>query len=161
MNALTMLARRQGRAEAALARRLHRVGQRHRADHDVYYLCSDLARWSQRHATRLAALNRARDSRLHRVPAALPAATARLRTTLSRMLRHREEPSLVLLAELTAIYRQAAAVSLRWDLLAQGAQAVRDAELLAVAAQCHPETLQQMRWIDTVAKELSPQALAG
>ena len=54
-----------------------------------------------------------------------------------------------------------AGVSLDWELLAQGAQAIKDDELLALSKQCHPQTLRQMRWANAMLKELSPQALAG
>ncbi|XVS61012.1 hypothetical protein ACQPYE_22170 [Actinosynnema sp. CA-299493] len=55
----------------------------------------------------------------------------------------------------------AAGVSLDWELLAQGAQAVRDTELLTLAQRCHPQTLRQMRWANAMLKTLSPQVLAG
>ncbi|GAB5009948.1 hypothetical protein MAHJHV63_55300 [Mycobacterium avium subsp. hominissuis] len=53
----------------------------------------------------------------------------------------------------------AAGVSLDWELLAQGAQAAKDAELLGLASRCHPVTLRQMRWANAMLKELSPQVL--
>ncbi len=78
---------------------------------------------------------------------------------ISGLLRHRPEPGLVLLADLRRIHRLAAGVSLDWELLAQGAQAAKDAELLGLASRCHPETLRQMRWANAMLKELSPQVL--
>ncbi|ORX05517.1 hypothetical protein [Mycolicibacillus trivialis] len=161
MTKLAELIRRQYRSEAALARRLRRVGQRHQADHDVYHLCGDLAAWSESHLRLLAAVGEQHGLRLDAAPPRTHRATAWLRTADSRLLGRRPEPSLLLLAELVALYRQAATVSLQWDLVAQGAQATRDEELLTVASRCHPHTLRQMRWVDTMAKELSPQALAG
>ncbi|OBJ69687.1 hypothetical protein [Mycobacterium sp. 1274756.6] len=161
MNKLAELLRRQHRSEAALARRLRRVGQRHQTDHDVYHLCGDLAAWSESHLRQLAAVGEHHGLRLAAAPPRIHRVTAWLRTANSRLLGRRPEPSLLLLAELVALYRQAATVSLQWDLVAQGAQVTRDAELLAVAARCHPQTLRQMRWFDTMAKELSPQTLAS
>jgi hypothetical protein len=52
-------------------------------------------------------------------------------------------------------------VSVDWELLAQGAQAAREPELLDLAAQCHPGTLRQLRWTNAMLKVLSPQILAG
>jgi len=80
---------------------------------------------------------------------------------LSDPLRHRQQPSLLLLADLRRVHRVAAGVSLDWELLAQAAQATKDGELLAVTARCHLQTLRQMRWANAMLKELSPQVLAG
>jgi hypothetical protein len=46
-------------------------------------------------------------------------------------------------------------------MLAQAAQATRDDELLALASACHPQTLRQMRWTNTMIKNLSPQVLSS
>ncbi|MFF4590893.1 hypothetical protein [Streptomyces sp. NPDC001388] len=50
--------------------------------------------------------------------------------------------------------------SLPWEMLAQAAaQALRDEELLALAAShCHPQTPRQIRWTDTLLREQAPQA---
>jgi hypothetical protein len=53
----------------------------------------------------------------------------------------------------------AAGVSLDWELIAQGAPAARNSQLVEVAARCHPETLRQMRSANAMLKELSPQVL--
>jgi hypothetical protein len=70
-----------------------------------------------------------------------------------------DEPGLLLLSDLRSLHIHAAAVSLDWELLAQGAQAARDTQLLALTSRCHPDTLRQMRWANTMLKELSPQTL--
>jgi hypothetical protein len=46
-------------------------------------------------------------------------------------------------------------------MLAQAAQASRDGGLLDLAAACHPQTLRQMRWTNTMIKNLSPQLLTS
>lgn len=51
--------------------------------------------------------------------------------------------------------------SLYSELLAQAAQATKDDELLAVASACHPQTLRQLRWTNTMIKNLSPQILTS
>jgi hypothetical protein len=66
-----------------------------------------------------------------------------------------------LLADLRHLHRVAAWISLDWELLAQGAQAAKDAELLALAKRCHPESLRQMRWANAMLKVLSPQVLVS
>lgn len=46
-------------------------------------------------------------------------------------------------------------------MLAQAAQATKDDKLLALASACHPQTLRQLRWTNTMIKNLSPQALTS
>lgn len=36
-----------------------------------------------------------------------------------------------------------------------------DEDLQSLAAACHPQTLRQMRWTNTMIKELSPQILTS
>ena len=84
-----------------------------------------------------------------------------VRGKASELVGRRPEPGLVLLADLRHLHRVAAGVSLDWELLAQGAQAAKDAELLALAQQCHPQSLRQMRWANAMLKMLSPQVLAS
>ncbi|MEV4557928.1 hypothetical protein AB0K51_13115 [Kitasatospora sp. NPDC049285] len=46
-------------------------------------------------------------------------------------------------------------------MLAQLAQATRDSPLLDLASACHPRSLRQMRWTNTMIKALSPRLLAS
>ncbi|GAA0643818.1 hypothetical protein GCM10009535_21460 [Streptomyces thermocarboxydovorans] len=46
-------------------------------------------------------------------------------------------------------------------MLAHAAKAVRDERLLALASSCHPQTLRQTRWTNTMIKVLSPQLLTA
>lgn len=71
------------------------------------------------------------------------------------------DAGLLLLADLRQLHRVAAGVSLDWKLLAQAAQAAKDSELLALTKRCHPQSLRQMRWANTMLKTLSPQVLAS
>jgi hypothetical protein len=45
-------------------------------------------------------------------------------------------------------------------MLAQVAQAKHERELLALSQECHPQTLRQIRWANTMIEPLSPQVLA-
>jgi hypothetical protein len=45
--------------------------------------------------------------------------------------------------------------------LGQGAQAIRDAELLDAVSECHTQTLRGMKWTVTRLKAAAPQVLAG
>jgi hypothetical protein len=146
------------RSERKLAHQLNVVAARHNSDQDIHHLAQDMAGWSQQHLRELAEHGRHYGVRLSGQPRT-SAVTGFVQSRMSGMLRHRPEPGLMLLADLRRIHRLAAGVSLDWELLAQGAQAAKDAELLGLASRCHPETLRQMRWANGMLKELSPQVL--
>ncbi|BBY39114.1 hypothetical protein MMAN_32480 [Mycobacterium mantenii] len=146
------------RSERKLAHELNVVSARHRSDQDICHLARDLAGWSRQHLRELAQHGRHYGLRLSPDPHT-GAITGLVQSRVSAMLRHRPEPGLALLADLRRIHRLSAGVSLDWELLAQGAQAAKDAELLSLTSRCHPETLRQMRWANAMLKELSPQVL--
>lgn len=146
------------RSERKLAHQLTVLAARHHSDQDISHLARDLAGWSHRHLGELARHGRHYGLRLSADPRTA-ARTGVVQQRISGLLRHRPEPGLVLLADLRRIHWLAAGVSLDWELLAQGAQAAKDAELLGLASRCHPETLRQMRWANAMLKELSPQVL--
>ncbi len=146
------------RSERKLAHQLNVVAARHHSDQDVCHLAHDMAGWSQNHVTQLAQHGRHYGLRLSADPRT-GAITGLLQSRMSGLLRHRPEPALVLLADLRRIHRLAAGVSLDWELLAQGAQAAKNSELLSLTSRCHPETLRQMRWANAMLKELSPQVM--
>jgi hypothetical protein len=60
-----------------------------------------------------------------------------------------------------SVYLAASGVSIDWTVLAQGAQAAKDSELLAVVTECHAETLRQLKWATSRLKEAAPQALTS
>ena len=135
-------------AESRLAARLRDVGERHRAEHDVYLMTRTLAGWSERHEHALepfASKYGAPAGRSERAGAEPP----------------RSEGGLALLDDLRSIYVAVAEASIDWTALAQGAQAARDQDLLAVVTECHAETLRQLKWATTRIKEAAPQALTS
>lgn len=83
-----------------------------------------------------------------------------LRNKGSELVGRRSMPGMLLIHDLRTVYLQAAELSVDWELLGQGAQAVKDRELLNLTAECHPQTLRQMRWANAMIKQLSPQVLA-
>ncbi|GAB1513319.1 hypothetical protein [Actinophytocola sp. KF-1] len=149
------------RSETALARDLLRVSDRHAAEAEIHHVARDLARWSRAHVERLAAAAGAYGVRLNADAPASSGVLAPVRRTLSELTRKRDETGLLLLADLRRLHRKAAGVSLDWELLAQGAQAVKDTDLLDLASTCHPETLRQLTWTNGMLKQLSPQVLAS
>jgi len=70
-------------------------------------------------------------------------------------------PGLLVLHDLRTLYLMASENSLHWEMLAQAAQASRDTSLLDLATACHPQTLRQIRWANTLIKSMSPQILTS
>ncbi|MEU0029187.1 hypothetical protein [Streptomyces sp. NPDC006335] len=135
------------RGERRLARDLVAVSERHPEEHEVHHVATDLADWSHEHAGRLAEFAAGEGLRLDDdTPEPFSG----------------EGPSeLLLLHDLRALHLAATENSLHWEMLAQVAQATRDEHLLELASACHPRTLRQMRWSDTLIKQLSPQVLTS
>jgi hypothetical protein len=147
------------RAENDLAEHLLAASDRHKVDHEMFYVARDLARWSQEHVRELARVGRDYDLDLDPEPDDDPTVLARLRQKGSELVGRHHEPSLVLMRDLREIHRMAAGVSLDWEILAQTAQALKDRELLGVTKDCHPQTLRQLRWANAKLKESAAQIM--
>jgi hypothetical protein len=151
-------------AETDLAAELLRVGERHKADHDVYHLTRTLSGWCDRHVRRLAEAAERHGASLDADAVADEqdrGVTARLREKGAELLGRRPESGVLLLRDLRELHLAAARASLAWTVLGQGAQAVRDQALLEVVSACHPETIRTMKWTVQKVKESSPQILAS
>ncbi|MBH0121165.1 hypothetical protein I0Q12_17265 [Rhodococcus sp. CX] len=146
-------------SENDLAGRLLQISDRNKADHEIFHLGQDLARWSQQHVRELARVGQDYDLDLDAEPAEDHSILAALRRKGSELVGRHHDPSLLLLRDLREIHRTAAGVSLDWEILAQTAQALQDRELLATAERCHPQTLRQMRWANAKLKESSAQIM--
>jgi hypothetical protein len=118
----------------------------------------DLSVWSREHVELLAQIGQRYGVRLRAHPRTR-AVTETAQQWISDRVGRRPEPGLLLLADLRRLHRLAAGVSLDWELIAQGAQAAKDNDLLDLTNRCHPQSLRQMRWANAMLKELSPQAL--
>lgn len=149
------------RSEKSLVRDLLQVSDRHKAEHEVHHVARDLAEWSRQHVHELAVAGRRYGLRLDDDPARSSGPLGHLRTAVSELAGRRAAPGLLLLADLRRLHRKAAGVSLDWELLAQGAQGVKDVDLLELAQHCHPQTLRQLTWTNAMLKTLSPQVLAS
>lgn len=150
------------RAENSLAADLLKMADRHKVDHGIYHVARDLAQWSQSHVHELTEVGRRYGVRMLRDnPKDDSGVMADVREKASELLGERPEPALLLLADLRKVHRKAAGVSLDWELLGQGAQALKDSELLQLTQRCHPQTLRQMRWANAMLKEISPQVMAS
>ena len=146
------------RAENDLAGHLLKVSDRHKAEHEIFYVARDIARWSQEHVRGLADVGRRYGLDLDPEPAEDGLLGKALQKGDELLGRH-HEASMLLLADLRTIHRQAAGVSLDWEILAQTAQALKDTELLELAKRYHPETLRQLRWANAKLKESAAQVM--
>jgi hypothetical protein len=150
-----------GRSEAELADLLLRVGERHRVDHDVFHMSRTLAAKSRESRLALSGAAARYDATLD-LDAGEP--SDGLRTTLreksSELLARRPQAAVLLLRDLREVHLAAAAASINWVILGQGAQAVRDEDLLAIVTSRHPFALKTLKWTTTRLKEAAPQILA-
>lgn len=147
------------RSENHMAGLLLRASDRHKADHEIFYLGRDLARWSQLHVKALAEVGRDYGLDLDAQAEGDPTLLAKVRQKGSELVGRVHDANLLLLTDLREIHRHAAGVSLDWEILAQTAQAMKDRELLGVTKQCHPQTLRQLRWANAKLKESSAQIM--
>ena len=151
-------------AEADLAGQLVTVGERHRTDHDVFHVTRTLARMENGHIGSLephakrygvSVAGEGRDDPARRGP------LARMLEKSAELVGQGSEPGLLLLSDLRSIYLLASETSINWVMLAQGAQAVKDADLLNAVTSCHDQTLRTVKWATYRIKSAAPQALAA
>ena len=64
-----------------------------------------------------------------------------------------------LLRDLQDLHLLATLVQSTWIVIAQGAQGLRDPQLLEVATTSNAETSRQLTWLNTRMKQAAPQAL--
>jgi hypothetical protein len=149
------------RAEKSLAHDLLRIADRHHAEHEIHHVARDLAAWSREHVHGIADAAQRYGLKLDDDPATTSGPLEAVRTKLSDMTGRLAQPGVLLLADLRRLHRKAAGVSLDWELVAQGAQAVKDTGLLELTQKCHSQTLRQLKWTNAMLKTLSPQVLAS
>ncbi|MEH0416939.1 hypothetical protein [Streptomyces sp. B21-083] len=162
MNGINLVLRAVHHGERQLAEDLKVVADRHRAEHEVHHVATDLARWSREHVQRVADTAHAHGLDLADAPdASSSGLLATLREKAADAVGSRPEPGLLLLRDLRELHLSATENSVYWEMLAQAAQATKDSTLLELASSCHPQTLRQMRWTNTMIKNLAPQILTG
>jgi hypothetical protein len=138
------------RSEQTLAESMRAVGQGHAKHPDVLFTCRTLATMSDDHVRRLAPMAErygednqvAEPERLH------AAGLAEVRSGPVGLLR-----------DLQDLYLLATLVQTTWTVVAQGAQGLRDDELLALAEAANKDTARQLAWLNTRMKVAAPQAL--
>jgi hypothetical protein len=139
-------------AEATLADSFRLVADAQAKHPDIYFMCETLAKMSDGHRDLLRPVverygeqsggEAAEPERLH------AAGLGEARTGALGLLRDLQD--LHVLADL---------VQTSWTVVHQGAQGLRDHELIAVATQAQQGTSRQLAWLTTRIKAAAPQAL--
>ncbi|GAA4877517.1 hypothetical protein [Kitasatospora terrestris] len=162
MSGITLVLKALHHGERDLEEELLKAAERHRTDHEIHHVATDIARWSHEHAARLADTGRHYGLDLSG-PAddPSPGFLATLREKAAEAVGRRPEPGLLLLHDLRDLHLAATGNSLHWEMLAQAARATTDSRLLDLATACHPQTLRQMRWTNSMIKTLSPQLITS
>jgi hypothetical protein len=139
-------------SESTLADSYRRVAEAHGDEPDVHFLCQTLASQCDRHEKLLAPIiGRYGESEQDDEPERLHAdGIGDARTGPLGLLRDLQD--LYLLASLTDI---------TWTMVKQAAQALHDAELLTVIAECDKQISVQLRWLQTRMKQAAPQTLVA
>ena len=136
-------------SEQTLADSFREVGEGHAEVADVFHTCSQLAGWCVDHRERLAPV-------VERYGEEDVDEPERLR---AEALARTREGEVGLLRDLQDLQLLATLVHSTWTVIAQGAQGLRDTELLEIAQHCDAETTRQLRWLETRLKVAAPQAL--
>lgn len=139
--------------EQTLAKSFRTVGHGHANVPDVFHTCETLAKMSDAHEAKMAPIaQRYADEKVGEdveEPERLHAAG----------LAEGRTGEIGLVRDLQDLYVLATLVQTTWTVLAQGAQGLRDRELLDVANSSNAETSRQLAWLNTRMKAAAPQAL--
>ena len=137
-------------SEQTLADSFRAVAEGHAHVADVFHTCRMLAGWSEANREALApiverygeAVDVDEPERLH-----------------AAGLAETRGGEIGLLRDLQDLHVLATLVQTTWTVIAQGAQGLRDRELLETATECNAETSRQLTWLNTRMKMAAPQAL--
>ena len=136
-------------SERTLAASFRAVAVGHQEEADVFHTCQLLARWSDEHRERLApVVERNGEDRVDEPERLHADGLAEVRSGPVGLLR-----------DLQDLHVLASLVQTTWTVIAQGAQGLRDRELLEIATSANAETSRQLTWLNTRMKVAAPQAL--
>lgn len=131
----------------------------HPQETELCHVAQDLARWSDQHVRELADAAASLGLRLTENADEPNLLAQRARSVATAIA---GPPSATrVLQDLAELYLRASDTSLKWEMLAQIAQAEHRTHLMDLAARCHPQTLRQIRWANTMLKTQTPQVLAS
>ena len=136
-------------SERTLAESFRAVAHGHAQVADVFHTCHLLAQMSDRHRADLSpAVQRYGEDDIEE--------PERLHAEGLAQARFGE---IGLLRDLQDLHVLATLVQTTWTVVVQGAQGLRDRELLEIANAANAETSRQLTWLNTRMKEAAPQAL--
>jgi hypothetical protein len=137
-------------SEGVLAGSFRAVAEGHAEAADIFHTCRMLAGWSDEHRRRLlpAVVRYGEDDDVDEPERLHGAGLAETR-----------QGEIGLLRDLQDLHMLASLVQTTWTVIAQGAQGLRDRELLGIAEHCNAETSRQLSWLTTRMKVAAPQAL--
>ncbi|MFB8170282.1 hypothetical protein [Kitasatospora purpeofusca] len=161
MTGITITLRALHDGERRMEHDLLAAADRHRAEHKVHHVATDVARWSHEHIERLVRAAPHYGLDLPGPNDQGPGLWAAAREKTAQAPGRYPEAGLALLHDLRDLHLAATENSLNWEMLAQAAQATGDSRLLDLATACHPQTLRQIRWTNTMIKTLAPQLLTS
>lgn len=136
-------------SEQTLAESFRTVAEGHARVADVFHTSHLLAGWSDDHRRALAPVIERYGEADVDEPERLHAAG----------LAETREGEIGLLRDLQDLHVLASLVQTTWTVIAQGAQGLRDPELLEVATSSNAQTSRQLSWLNTRMKVAAPQAL--
>ncbi len=151
-------------AEGEVGRQLNVLGERHKADHDVFHLTETLQLIARANIGRLAPHGERYGVRVDAedVPEEHGASLLeKAREKTSELVGRRPESGLLLIRDLRKLHLIYAEASINYVILGQGAQAARDRELHEACSGCHAQTLRGMKWTLTRIKIAAPQVLTS
>jgi hypothetical protein len=141
------------RAEQALADSLRTVAEGHAEHPDVLFTCRALAQMSDEHVRRLAPIVERYGEQLHGADVTEPD-----RLHADGLAEVRTGP-VGLLRDLQDLHVLATLVQTTWTVVRQGAQGLRDGELIALCDHASGQGSRQLSWLNTRMKAAAPQTL--
>ena len=137
-------------SEKTLADSFRAVAEGHAHVADVFHICQMFAEWSEDNREALAPIiQRYGEADDVDEPERLHAAG----------LAETRKGEVGLLRDLQDLHVLATLVQTTWTVIAQGAQGLRDRDLLEVAQHAGDQTSRQLTWLNTRMKQAAPQAL--
>lgn len=136
-------------SEQTLADSFRTIAEGHARVADVFHTAHLLAGWSDDHRRALAPVIERYGEADVDEPERLHAAG----------LAETRDGEIGLLRDLQDLHVLATLVQTTWTVIAQGAQGLRDHELLEVATSANAQTSRQLTWLNTRLKVAAPQAL--
>lgn len=137
------------RSEQTLAESFRVVAEGHARAADVFHICHLLAQMSDQHREWLAPVVERYGEDDVEEPERLHADG----------LAQARSGEIGLLRDLQDLHVLATLVQTTWTVIGQGAQGLRDRELLEISKGCNTETARQLTWLNTRMKMAAPQAL--